>query len=86
VSAITRESELSSTATSPSEESSLDVPTLIGPSGDSALTTAEEEAKYVDGGRTSLPSVMVGDDSSLFKILKDNMGKVCATNELVGKT
>jgi len=31
-----------------------------------------------------LPSVMVGDDSSLFKILKDNMGKVRATHVLAG--
>lgn len=33
-----------------------------------------------------MPSVMVGDDSSLFKILKDNMGKACATHELVDKS
>jgi hypothetical protein len=59
------------TATLASEVSSLG-----GQSGDSL---AEAEAKSIDGRRSSLPSVMVGDDSSLFKVLKDNMGKVCAT-------
>lgn len=77
----TRESELQSVAAPASEESSLD-----GRSGDSlALSTPEMETKSVDGRRTSLPCVMVGDDSTLFEILKTNMGKVRATHKLAGK-
>ena len=75
-----RESELPSTATPTSEASSL-----RGRSSDSsAPSTPETEITSIDGRRTSLPSVMVGDDSSLFKILKDNMGKVRATHVLAG--
>lgn len=77
----TRESELLSTATPTSEVSSPG-----RRSGDSlAPDTPETEVKSIDGRRTSLPSVMVGDDTSLFKILKDNMGKACATRDLTGK-
>ena len=82
VSTNTRESELLSTATPASEVSSLG-----RRSGDSlAPNTPETEVESIDGRRTSLPSVMVGDDTSLFKILKDNMGKACATRDLTGKT
>ena len=75
-----REGELASTATPASEVSSL-----RGQSSDSsAPSTPETNITSVGGRRTSLPSVMVGDDSSLFKILKNNMGKVRATHELEG--
>lgn len=73
----TPESELLSTATPASEVSGLDDDSL-------APSTPEAETKAIDGRRTSLPSVMVGDDSSLFNILKNNMGKVHSTHELAG--
>ena len=84
VSTNTPLSELLSTATPASEVSSLG-----GRSSDSLAPNTPEpepEAKPSDGRRTSLPSVMVGDDSSLFKILKDNIGKACVTHELAIKS
>ena len=74
-------SEVLSAVTPASEVSSLG-----GRSNDSLASNTPEEAKNGDGRRTVLPSVMVGDDSSLFKILKDNMGKACPTHELADKS